>query len=84
MQPSKQGGVARQLMGTCRQRYESTLGDVLRQMAIPNHPQGCRIDEVDAAANQFGKGSLGMAFDVLPEERLVVQFNHFNEGTRPG
>jgi hypothetical protein len=64
VQPAGNHGTMAELTGAFRKREEYALGHVLGQMRIAHHSQRRRIDKINMAAHQFGKGRFRAVFRV--------------------
>ncbi len=81
MQPTRQDGAVGELSRVLCQCQEYSLGDVLGQVRVANHPYRGGMNEIDVAPHQFGESRFAAAFGVVAQELLVGQTVHSLDST---
>ena len=76
MQPARQNGTLHELPGILRQRNESALREVFRQVRVANNAQRRRIDEINMAPHQISKRCLRSSLNVITQEPLMLHIVH--------
>ena len=82
MKPTGEDWTFNKLAGLARQRDEDGLCDILGVMAVHDHADRHRIDEINVAADDLGERRLCIAFDVFSQKFTVSPAVHSSIITR--
>src|ERR1700722_4601209 len=82
VKPAGNRGLGSERTCLTRQNDEDRLGNLLRQVRVPNLAQGNRIDQIDMPRYQRGKSLLSFAPCILPHEVHVIDHHSIYTSTQ--